>query len=328
MTGRNVFVFFFCLLVAMAFLPASDETAFLGKWDIMPSAPPRGSQYAYWLEVKQENGVLSGNFLNRGGSVLPLAEISIVNGELVFTPAGNRGPDAPKPVHRARVVDGKLVGTLTMGTQTQTSPWVGVRPPKWGHHNANAKHGFGKPIELFDGKAMDNWGLQFPDRPSGWSVDDGVMTNSDHANNIVSKEQFKDFKIRVEYKLQEKSSASAAPANSGIYLRGRYELQVLDDAGKAPESHGHMAIYSRVAPRVNASKPAGEWQTMEATIVGNRVTVVLNGQTVHGNAVIDGITGGALNSYEAEAGPIMIQGDHGKIWVRSVTVTPVKKEKH
>lgn len=317
MTGRNVFVFFFCLMVAMASLPASDETAFLGKWDIMPTAP--GSQYAYWLEVKRDNGVLSGNFLNRGGSVLPLAEISIVNGELAFTPAGNRRPDAPKPVHRARVVDGKLVGTLTLGTQT--TQWVGVRPPNWGHHNANAKHDFGKPVELFDGKTMDNWVLQFPDRPSGWSVVDGVMTNSDHANNIVSKEQFKDFKVRAEYKLEKGS-------NSGIYLRGRYELQVLDDFGKEPESHRHMAIYSRLAPRVNASKPAGEWQTMEATIVGNRVTVVLNGQTVHDNAVIDGITGGALNSHEAEAGPIMIQGDHGKIWVRSVTVTPVKKEKH
>jgi hypothetical protein len=144
------------------------------------------------------------------------------------------------------------------------------------------------------------------------------MVNSPHANNLVSKQRFKDFKIHAEYKLEKDS-------NSGIYLRGRYELQVLDDYGKDPESHGHMAIYSRIAPRVNASRPAGEWQTMEATIVGNRVTVTLNGQTVHDNAVLEGITGGALDSDEATDGPIMLQGDHGRVWFRKVTVTPILK---
>ena len=144
------------------------------------------------------------------------------------------------------------------------------------------------------------------------------MTNQAGANNLVSKQKFDNFKIHCEYKLEAKS-------NSGIYLRGRYELQVLDDFGKEPESHGHMAIYSRVAPAVNASKPAGEWQVMEAVIIGNRVTVTLNGKTVHNNAILAGITGGALDSNEAAPGPIMIQGDHGKVWFRKVTVTPILK---
>ena len=103
------------------------------------------------------------------------------------------------------------------------------------------------------------------------------MTNTPPANNLVSKERFKDFRLEAEYKLSPKG-------NSGIYLRGRYEMQVLDDAGTAPEAHGHMAIYSRRAPDVNASKPAGEWQTVQITIVGNCVTAVLNGKTVHNNA--------------------------------------------
>lgn len=292
----------------------ANDKAFLGKWDIMPTEP--GANYAYWLEVKKSNGTLSGNFLNRGGSVLPLPEISIEGDELVFSP-GSRNPNAPQPVHRAKVVDGKLVGTLT--ERNRTVQWVGVRPPEWGRFDANAKHKLEKPIELFDGKSMANWKMQDPAKPSGWSVVDGVMTNQKGANNLVSEQKFKDFKVRVEYRLEAKS-------NSGIYLRGRYELQVLDDHGKPPESHGHMAIYSRVAPLVNASRPAGEWQTMEATIAGNRVTAMLNGQTVHNNVVLDGITGGALDSHEGQGGPIMIQGDHGRVWIRQVTVTPIKSK--
>ncbi|HYE75086.1 MAG TPA: DUF1080 domain-containing protein, partial [Blastocatellia bacterium] len=192
------------------------------------------------------------------------------------------------------------------------------RPPKWGNYNANAKHKFGAPVMLFDGKTLDEWTVQDKNKPMGWKIEGDTMTNVPHANNLVSKKQFKDFRIQCEYKLEKGS-------NSGIYLRGRYELQVLDDYGKEPKSHGHMALYSRVAPKVNASKPVGEWQTMEATIVGNRVTVTLNGQTVHDNILIEGITGGALDSNEGAPGPIMIQGDHEKVHFRKVIVTPIIK---
>lgn len=301
------------LLVVCCFgavIARAQDEPFLGKWDITATTP-EGNRI-YWLEVKKENGALVGYFLNRGGSVLKLPDISMQNGELVFSPAGREG--APKPVHRAKVTGGKLMGTLTDGAQTIS--WTGVRPPKWGTHDANAKHKTAKPVELFDGKSLDNWDIQNKSKPSGWNVVDGVMTNEAGANNLVSKQKFKDFHIRAEYKLEPKS-------NSGIYLRGRYELQVLDDAGKEPESHGHMSIYSRVKPAVNASKAPGEWQTMEATIVGNRVTVSLNGQKMHDNVVIEGITGGALDSNEGDAGPVMLQGDHGKVWFRKVTITPI-----
>jgi hypothetical protein len=158
--------------------------------------------------------------------------------------------------------------------------------------------------------------VQNKNRELGWVVEDGTMTNVPPANNLVSKHRFENFKIHCEYKLAPKS-------NSGIYLRGRYELQVLDDYGKETESHGHMALYSRVKPLVNASLPTGQWQVMEATIVGNRVTVFLNGKKVQDNIVIDGITGGALDSNEGEPGPIMIQGDHEKVAFRKITVTPI-----
>lgn len=300
---------FLIALLATTSATAQDNP-FLGKWNI--TGEGQYSAFVFWLEVKTEDGKLTGKFLNRGGSVLPLPEIAIEDGELVFSPQSPA--NRPKPVHRAKVSEGRLLGRLTVGDMDV--PWVGVRPPAWGEHNANGKLRFGTPVALFDGRDMAKWDVQHKDRASGWNVVDGVMTNEARANNLVSKHRFENFRIRCEYKLAEKS-------NSGIYLRGRYELQVLDDAGKEPESHGHGALYSRVAPLVNASLPAGEWQVMEAVIVGNRLTVTLNGRKLHDNIVIDGITGGALDSRESEPGPIMLQGDHGKVWFRKVVVTPI-----
>lgn len=293
----------------------AQENAFLGKWDITGLGPH--SHYVYWLEVKEEGGKLIGSFLNRSGSVLSLDEIKIEGDELVFSPKTPRA-GMPKQIHRAKIEEDRLLGLMTAGEgeSAQSVAWIGARAPKWGDFNANKRYKMGAPVPLFDGKTMEKWDVQHKDQPSGWTVIDGVMTNEAKANNLVTPHRFGDFKIYCEYKLEEKS-------NSGIYLRGRYELQVLDDAGKPPDIHGHMALYSRVKPAVNASLPAGQWQTMEATIVGNRLTVVLNGKKVHDNIVIDGVTGGALDSNEGELGPIMIQGDHGKVSFRKVVVTPI-----
>jgi hypothetical protein len=307
------------LLLALFLLPVAfaKSNPFLGKWDITATTP--GGNQVFWLEVKEENGQLAGTFLHRSGSVYKLTKVAVENDELVFDASVANA----KRLHKAKVVGGKLVGTLTSTNsrtnQSETLNWVGVRAPNWGKSDANAKHKFGKPVELFDSKSIEaTWGVQNTSKASGWSVVDGVMENQAGANNLVSKQLFQDFKIQAEYKLEAKS-------NSGIYLRGRYELQVLDDHGKEPESHGHMSIYSRIPPKTNASKPAGEWQMMEATIVGNRVTVFLNGQKIHDNQVIDGLTGGALDAEESKPGPIMLQGDHGKVWFRKVTVTPIIK---
>ena len=143
------------------------------------------------------------------------------------------------------------------------------------------------------------------------------MTNEPKGNNLVSKEKFTDFRLDAEYKVSPKG-------NSGIYLRGRYEMQVLDDAGRTDDrEHGHMSIYSAKAPLVNASKAADEWQTVQITVVGNCVSATLNGQKIHDNSKIARITGGALDAKETEPGPIMIQGDHEKVWYRKVVVTPI-----
>jgi hypothetical protein len=302
------------ILACLAGATASAQTnPFLGKWDI--TATTATDRYPLWLEVKDDGGQIVGMFQDRTGSVHPLPEIAIEGQELVFSTGAPSKPDAPKPVHRARVENGTLVGRLTRGADIVK--WVGVRPPKWGPADANAKHQYGEPVALFNGKNLAGWTSQFPKTVSGWVVTDGVLTNEKPGNNIISERQFKDFSLSMEYRLEKDS-------NSGLYLRGRYELQVLDDAGKPPSLTGHMSVYGRVAPTVNASKPAEEWQTVEVTLVGNRVTVVLNGQKVQDNVAVEGITGGALNSDEATGGPIMIQGDHTRVWIRTLVIRPIK----
>jgi hypothetical protein len=298
------------LLAAAVAAPAgAQNNPFLGDWNITGDAPNSG--YVYWLQVKEEGGTLSARFLNRGGSPVPVKDVKIADGTLSFLLPGNS-----KGTASLRVEGGKLTGTIGEPPIKVT----GERPPTWAACDANAPHAFGKPVVLFDGTSIAAWDVSDKNKPSGWSVEEGAMTNVPKANNLVSKEQFKDFRLDAEYKVSPKG-------NSGIYLRGRYEMQVLDDAGAAPgdEVHGHMAIYARTAPTKKASKPAGEWQTAQITIVGNCVTAVLNGETIHNNAKLTGITGGARDAKETEPGPIVIQGDHEKVWFRKVIVTPITK---
>ena len=174
---------------------------------------------------------------------------------------------------------------------------------------------WGAPVNLFNGKDLSNWVPRDLSVTPKWEVQDGLMVNSPPDIDLRTKEEFNDFKLHVEFKMDPGS-------NSGIYLRGRYEVQLLEDYGKGSESHGNGAVYSRIAPAKNASKPAGEWQTFDITLIGRWVTVVLNGETIIDNQHLDGITGGALDSFEWMPGPIMFQGDHGRVWFRKVVITP------
>jgi hypothetical protein len=294
-------------------LPVSAQhQGFLGRWNLTGTG--QDSNRVYWLEVTDQGGQLKGMFLNRGGSPTALASVKVDGGMLVFQLQPGRD-NKPGLEFRAKLEGDKLIGSVP--DRDRTISWVGVRPPKWPKANANAKHTYGTPVELLDGKTHDAFGPQSGDKVTGWSVVDGVLTNTPPASNLVTKQKFKDFRLQAEYLL-------APGSNSGIYLRGRYELQVLDDAGKPPESHGHMAVYAWTPPLVNASKPAGEWQAVDIILVGNRVTATLNGQKVHDNTEIQAITGGALDTDETAPGPLMIQGDHAKVSFRKLTVTPIQ----
>ena len=295
-----------------ALVPANAQQGFTGRWNLTGTG--EDANRVYWLEVTDQGGQLKGMFLNRSGSPIALASVKVDSGTLVFQLPPGRD-NKPGLEFRAKLQGDKLIGSHVQGDRTIN--WVGVRPPKWPASNANAKHTYGKPVELFNGTSYDAFGPQSGDKITNWSIEAGVLANAPPSSNLVSKQKFKDFRIQAEYKLAEGS-------NSGIFLRGRYELQVLDDFGKPVESHGHMAIYAWTPPLVNASKPAGEWQSLEAILVGNRLSAVLNGQKVHDNAEIQAITGGAIDADELAPGPILVQGDHAKVWFRKIIVTPIQ----
>lgn len=181
------------------------------------------------------------------------------------------------------------------------------------------KAGF-KP--LFNGENLTGWKLRNADGRPSWTAQKGMLVNTTtadvHGSDLVTEEKFKDFTIRYEYQVPKGS-------NSGLYLRGRYEIQILEDFERnKPEMGGNGAIYNTKPVSLFASRRAGEWQEAEATIQGNRVTVYLNGVKVHDNVEVPKATGGELDQNLDQPGPIMLQGDHGAIAFRNVRIKPLK----
>lgn len=234
----------------------------------------------------------------------------IINSLLAFPTNGK--PKGSDMVFHGQLEDETLKGTLIY-TDGSLIEWTGVRAPKL-EYTENPK--WGKTIDLFNGKDLSGWHVD--GEKNQWVVKDGVLTSPESGSNLISDETFQDFKLHAEFRFPEGS-------NSGIYLRGRYEIQIVDSEGYEPSDIYMGGIYGFVEPNENASKPAGEWQTYDITFIGRRVTIVLNGKTVISDTTIPGITGGALDSKEGEPGPFMIQGDHGPIEFRSFEVTPLKK---
>ena len=147
---------------------------------------------------------------------------------------------------------------------------------------------------------------------------DGILSNVRPGVDLVTEQKFEDFKLHVEFRYPKGS-------NSGIYLRGRYEVQIEDNYGDDPESHKIGGVYGFLTPSINAAKEAGEWQSMDITLVGRVLTVVFNGERVIDRQTIPGITGGAIDNREGEPGPLMIQGDHGPVEFRKVEITTPQK---
>jgi hypothetical protein len=209
------------------------------------------------------------------------------------------------------VENDKLSGTITypdgkQGTfRGERAPTlVREKPPVWG-----------EPIKIFNGENLDGWIAQKPENQ--WVVENGVLRSPKSGSNLMTNQKFMDFKLHIEFKYPEGS-------NSGIYLRGRYELQIIDSKGQDPSSILFGGIYGYLTPNEIAAKSPGEWQTYDITLVGRRVTVEANGKTVICDQIIPGITGGAIDSKEGEPGPILLQGDHGPVEFRNIVLTPAK----
>ncbi|HTM47244.1 MAG TPA: DUF1080 domain-containing protein [Bryobacteraceae bacterium] len=299
----------FLLLFASSTFAGDGQ--FNGRWDIQVINEPRNR--AWWLEV---NGAgtkdLKGRFVGfPGGNINDIPEMSISGGVLTFR--WNRGKD--HQVYHARLQGEKLQGDFESGAQKLK--WIGHRAPTLSDKD-DGSWKKGKPVPLFDGKSLDGWQAMVPGKPLNWTVKDGILSNTPAANNLISDKKFWNFELHAEFRVSPNT-------NSGIGLRGRYEVQILDDFGKPPNTHGNGALYSRILPSVNASRPPGEWQTMDIRLVGRQVTITLNGKKIIDKGEVEGLTAMANNWNEAEPGPITVQGDHRNVEFRALVVTPLVK---
>ncbi|MGH7637699.1 MAG: 3-keto-disaccharide hydrolase, partial [Gemmatimonadaceae bacterium] len=173
------------------------------------------------------------------------------------------------------------------------------------------------PDTLFNGRDLTGWTTQGPG-PSNWTVRNGVLTNTAGGGaNLMTTRTFNDFKLHIEFRYPPQG-------NSGVYLRGRYEVQVEDNREPDPLPVHIGGVYGMLWPNENASTGPNTWQTYDITLVGRRLTVVLNGKTVIDDQIIPGPTGGAIDSNEGAPGPILLQGDHTAVDYRNIVLTPAR----
>lgn len=314
---------------------ADDAKPFLGRWALtIPGGGPG------WLGITAEKGWYDASILWGGGSVVPVSSVWFSDGNLFVTRTHEvKRKDASGKVIRVQqftdLVAGQVWGdTLELklysprenGRGVREATLSGKRIPPLPPAPDLGKVKFGKPIVLFNGRNLDGWRTT-DSRPSGWAAEDGILRNraiqeegKPHRSyaNLRTEREFEDFNLTLEVNVPK-------GGNSGVYLRGIYEVQVTDSYGKPLDSHHMGAIYSRITPTVNAEKPAGQWQTMDLTLVDRHVTVILNGKKIIDNQPLLGCTGGALWSDEFRPGPIYLQGDHTSVDYRNIILRPVIK---
>lgn len=324
------------LLLSAATHAADVNESFLGRWAL--TIPGGG---AGWLEITKEPGYFDGSILWGGGSVVPVSSVFFTEGQLNVTRTREvkRKNDEGKVIRTQEFTD-LIIATLwgdsleltlysprENGQGMSRSEFTGKRIPALPPAPDLSQVRFGPPIALLNGEDLSGWRPTNPRQPSGWRVEDGLLRNQavqeegqPHRSytNLRTDQEFEDFNLTLEVRVPKNG-------NSGIYLRGIYEVQVADTYGKPLDSHNMGGVYSRITPTVSAEKPAGEWQTFDITLVDRHVTVILNGRKIIDNQPLLGCTGGALWSDEFRPGPIYLQGDHTSVDYRNIQLRPVLK---
>ncbi|MBV9961179.1 MAG: DUF1080 domain-containing protein [Parafilimonas sp.] len=285
------------------------QPAIVGRWDMTINID--GKEYPSWLEVQKSGyNILIGQFVGTGGSARPISKIYFNDNKISFSLPPQWQKDTNNIAFEGTLQADSLVGTMT-SSDGKIYNWSAVRAPLL---KRNAAPVWQKPITLFNGKDLNGWHATGENQ---WMVKDGILQSPHSGSNLVTDQTFSDFKLHIEFRYPEGS-------NSGVYLRGRYEVQIEADNEDEPIRNVFSSIYGFLEPtEINAKKP-GEWQSYDITLIGRMVTVVANGKTVICNREIPGITGGALNSREGEPGPLYIQGDHGPIEYRNIVITLAK----
>jgi Domain of Unknown Function (DUF1080) len=293
---------------------SADTTAsaqsFLGRWDLTLKTPLR--EYPSWLEITQEDGHLTAQMVSRWGHARPLPKIEISNGRIAFV-----SPKEEEERKDDMVFEGKLIGETLVGTTTGPDgtpwQWTGEKAPDL---NRRTEPKWGEPKQLFNGKDLSGWRTSDPSATATWKVENGTLVSPGHGAELITDAKFEDFKLHIEFNCAPKS-------NSGVYLRGRYEVQIEDDPVPEGPTMRTGGVYGFLAPSPEQPRKPGTWQSYDITLVGRMVTVVQNGQTIIDKQEIPGITGGALDSHEALSAPIYLQGSEaGHVAFRNITITP------
>ena len=312
----------------------SSVDSYMGAWALYL---PDG---AGWLNVHQDHGYLDAELLWYGGSVLPVSSVTFHEGTLTVTRVQDvvRQRDADQnPIrthqltHRFvfQIDSGYLKGKAYLqsrnGMEQNMVKFKGKAIPPVPATPDLSTVKYGEPVNLIQQNSMDGWSMVNPDRANGFSVQDGVLSNNPEQvegepykrfGNLRTDQTFEDFNLKLQVNVPEGN-------NSGIYLRGIYEVQVFDSYGKPLDPHNMGAIYSRITPSVAAEKPAGQWQDLDITLYKRHATVILNGKTIIDNQPVLGVTGGALTADQFSPGPICPQPDQGHVHNLSCDLTRV-----
>lgn len=333
------FLVFLTVSTGISSAQKPDITPFIGQWTIDIQGGSVG-----WIEVRQEENYINGDILWGGGSVLPVSNIFAAgNNLLIIQRSSNvvrKRDETNNPVLKMIVTDwleispegndrinGLLLRPRRNGIGVDTTRFTGVRLPPVPPAPDMSNLKFGKPVTLFNGKDLTGWTLINPRQANGFRVVDGTLVNDPvqtegapriSYGNLRTEKTFEDFNLKLEVNCP-------AGSNSGVYLRGMYEIQVSDSYGKPLDPHNMGALYSRIKPSVNAEKQAGTWQTLDITLCDRHLTVILNGVKIIDNQPVYGPTGGAIQSDVFSPGPIYLQGDHGKVAYRNIVLTPILK---
>ncbi len=309
-----------------------------GNWGLKLPYPEMNA--GHLILEKGKDGKPSALLLWRWGSPEP-ANVTAIDATS-FTIQRNfskpKGKENDKAAWRALCVKGTVKGNALDATcctvdgngkvVDKEEKVCGKRNPPVGPAPDFAKAVYGAPINLLAG-TIDDFEIMGKDKINGWTLKDGMLSNritrdkngkSVHKNgNLRTKrDDFYDFNLKYEVRV-------LPGCNSGMYLRGIYEIQVVDSYGKPVDMHNMAAYYGRVTPKVAAEKPANEWQTVDVTLYKRHLTVVLNGVTIIEKAPVVGVTGGAMTSNEFVPGPLYIQGDHSDADFRNMVLTPILK---
>jgi hypothetical protein len=333
-TMKHFILPFLCLVIASisfgnAYANSQLANPFLGMWGLDVEGGGVG-----WLHVHEEKGFLDAELLWIGGSVLPVDNVYLADENTLVVTRTNTSKKSDDRIHtlthtlRIEKAGDNLKGTMTGPGRTgeYQTKFTGQPMPSLPDKPDLSKITYGEPIALFNGKDLSGWELLNPNQKNGFNVENGVLVNDpvqpesgDRVSygNIRTQQEFEDFNLTLEVNVPEGS-------NSGVYLRGMYEIQVVDSYGKPLDSHNMGALYSRITPTVAAEKPAGEWQSMDITLVNRHITVILNGEKIIDNEPALGPTGGAISKDVLSPGPIYLQGDHGKVSFRNIVLKPVE----